>query len=295
MKFALITDNSRDKSYICRAGEFIRFDYTNMSKKYRLLGFWQLPALFDGTFINLKYNEIPDEDYDIIFAAIEKDSSNLDKIKKIYPNAKVYGCFKEIWNQNINVRNYVINNTEGFISPYTNIDIFDKFGLIRPKHDIRIPQPIDINYLQSEFNCDKKNKIFLYSNTWAAGRTSNWSKNFLDALPYEYKTAQSIDDPYTHTNAWKECKFMINLDPTINYGIQSLQCAALGTIMIGSNNDCQKELFPDLIGTGESYLLGKLNRLINDKKYYEDTLKYATNLLYSKYSINAIKTEIEKL
>ena len=65
--------------------------------------------------------------------------------------------------------------------------------------------------------------------------------------------------------------------------------------MVGSNNDCQKELFPDLVGTNELYLLGKLNQLINDKKYYEDTLKYATNLLYSKYSINAIKTKIEKL
>jgi len=88
---------------------------------------------------------------------------------------------------------------------------------------------------------------------------------------------------------------MINLDPTTNYGIQSLQCAALGTIMIGSNNDCQKELFPDLVGTDESYLLDKLSQLINDKKYYETTLKYANNLLYSKYSMDVVKTKIEKL
>tara|TARA_R110000782_G_C14716764_1_gene403748 strand:+ start:128 stop:928 length:801 start_codon:yes stop_codon:yes gene_type:complete len=266
-----------------------------MSKKYRLLGFWQLPALFNGTFINLKYNAVPDEEYDIIFAAIEKDSNNLDTIKKLYPDARIFGCFKEIWNQNIDVRNYVIDNTEGFISPYTNIDIFDKFGLNRPIYDIRIPQPIDIDYLQTKFNCKKENKIFLYSNTWAQGRSSNWSEKFLQSLPYEYKTAQSVDDPYRHTETWKECKFMINLDPTTNYGIQSLQCAALGTIMIGSNNDCQKELFPDLVGTDESYLLDKLSQLINDKKYYETTLKYANNLLYSKYSMDVVKTKIEKL
>jgi len=294
MKFALVTDNSKDKSYVCRNNEFIRFDYTNMSRKYKLLGFWNLPALFDGTFVNLNYNEIPDEDYDIIFAAIEKDYRNLDKLKKLYPNAKILGCFKEVWNQNINVRNYVINNTYGFISPFTHIDIFSKYNLNRPINDIRIPQPINITYLQKEFDCEKKNKIFLYSNTWASGRNSKWSNKFLDSLPYEYKITKEILNVYEHTELWKECKFMINLDPTTNYGLQSLQCAALGTIMIGSNNDCQKELFPDLATTDEYHILEKLNQLINDNDYYKNTLKYATNLLNSKFSMGAVKAQIKK-
>ncbi len=54
----------------------------------------------------------PQENFDIIFAAIECDVKHLKVLRVMYPNAVVVGMYKEYWNNNPPIRNYILENTD---------------------------------------------------------------------------------------------------------------------------------------------------------------------------------------
>ena len=66
---------------------------------------WQYPFMFEeGYFLNwndyLKDGtELPDVDFDIIFFTVMKnyDECTIEKLRKKYPNAKIAGYIKELW------------------------------------------------------------------------------------------------------------------------------------------------------------------------------------------------------
>ncbi len=266
MNFALICDSSNISSYICDEGKVY---YLNSNKPYYrshhisnecLMGFWNYPILFDGYFINIKEQLLPDIKFDIIFAAIEKNTKNLDIIREKYPKAKIYGTLKELDGIDFNVRRYLINNTEGFVEPYLSWNYIP--------NAIKIPQPINVDYLKNNyFISDKKEWLFDYSNYWAAHRIGK-NKEFFNMMTdkYHIKTYKTYSDNINQwvdfILSWNNIQFQINTDPTTNYGQQAIQCAALGVIVMGGLNDSHKILFPTLATNDLGELKIKLSKMI---------------------------------
>ena len=173
MKFALACDSSSVRSYYTKDGNVFTLDSKPYPRVHHIksecmMGFWNYPALFDGYFINLEQENYPNEDFDLIFAAIEGNINYLDTLAKLYPNAKIVGTIKEAI-KNKEVRNELIKRTDSFVIPYLTFDFFNEYGYDTPKTFYRIPQPVNIEYLQKHFSVNKQEYIFDYSNTWVGG------------------------------------------------------------------------------------------------------------------------------
>ena len=161
MKFALATDNSAEPSYYCKNGRYHRTftseDVTHTDLPYT--AFFTFPEIFDGHFINLKSDTYPDEQFDLILAAIETDSKYLDFLRSLYPTAVIIGMYKEYWNNNSRVRNYVIENTDAYCFPYFHIDLIKMYNLYIPKRMVILPQPLNPIAIQNRFgNYNLKSK-----------------------------------------------------------------------------------------------------------------------------------------
>ena len=297
MKFALACDSSNVRSYYAKEGKVYTFDGTPYNRVHHiknecLMGFWNYPVLFDGYFINLNEEEYPFEDFDIIFAAIEGNLEYLDVLKKLYPKAKIIGTIKEA-SKRADIRNELIRHTEGFAIPYLTFDYFKEYGYDTPKNIYRIPQPVNIEYLQKHFDVAKHKHIFDYSNTWAGGRKGP-NQQLLSRLGYQVKQG-SHSNWHEFVDMWKGSKYMLNLDPTNNFGQQATQCAALGTVMLGGLNDSHKVLYPELATCNIDKLVELFNRLETDTTYYKETVTYATEKLQEVYSFDVVRKQIKTL
>ena len=294
MKFALACDSSRVHSYICNDNNVYLF---NGSPYYRphhisnkcLMGFWNFPMLYNGYFINLNEGYYPDEQIDLIFAAIESDIRFLYKLKKMYPGAIIVGTIKE-QHVDINLRNELIKNTDAFVSQYLTYDFFNEFGYNTPKYTYKIPQPINIKFLKENFYKQKKNYMFDYSNYWIPGR-GGYNQNFLNNLNYPSVINRS-DNWHSFIDTWADAKYMINIDSTNNFGQQAIQCAVLETIMLGGLNDSHKILYPKLATCDLSILLKEFYELENNIEYYNATIKHASDIVEKIYSFDAITNQI---
>jgi hypothetical protein len=297
MKFALACDSSKVDSYFCKDNKVYLYDGQPYYRMHHvsnecLMGFWNYPLLFDGYFINLTDGKFPDEDFDIIFAAIESDINNLHVLKNVYPNALILGTQKEPIVQK-NIRNYLIDNTAGFVSPYLTFDYFKEYGYITPAALYTIPQPVNINYLRSNFLENKNDTIFNYANYWAGGRY-NTNSDFIQLLNLDVINGRS-DIWEQFIRMWNKSKYLLNLDTSLNFGQQATQCAALGTIMIGGNNDANKILYPELATCNLTELASKFNKLTNDIDYYNFTVQYAFTKVNEIYSFETIKNQIQSI
>lgn len=297
MKFAIASDTSNVKSYFCKDNKVYLYNGDPYYRSHHisnecLMGFWNYPKLFDGYFINLNEGEYPDEEFDIIFAAIEWDIKYLSILRSLYPNALILGTQKEP-KVNVRVRNYVIDNTPAFVIPYMTFDYFDQFGYIHPVKTHIIPQPVNIDYLRANFLKEKNNSIFDYENYWATSRI-NLNSEFKKLLNLEVVSGRS-DEWGRFIRMWSSCKYLINLDTSINFGQQATQCAALGTVMLGGNNDANKILYPELATCELNELARKYNRLIQDEDYYASIVQYAFSKVNEVYSFNTIKTQIKNI
>ena len=297
MRFALACDSSNVRSYYVREGFVYTFDkepYTRVHhiKNECMMGFWNYPALFDGYFINLEQENYPDEDFDLIFAAIEGNMEYLDILKHLYPNAKIVGTIKEAI-KNREVRNELIKRTDSFVIPYLTFDFFTEYGYDTPETFHRIPQPVNIKYLQQHFNVNKQEHIFDYSNTWVGGRKGP-NQQLLSKLNYEVKQG-SHSNWHDFIQMWKASKYMLNLDPTHNFGQQATQCAALGTVMVGGHNDAHKILYPELATCDTNRLVELFTKLESDPIYYKEIVDYASKKVQEVYSFDTVRKQIQSL
>tara|TARA_R110000744_G_scaffold378329_2_gene494313 strand:- start:1567 stop:2478 length:912 start_codon:yes stop_codon:yes gene_type:complete len=297
MKFAIATDNSEQQSFYCNDGRFYSLStnqdigivddlYTN--------AYFSLPLVMNGCYLNLKESTWPDRDFDIILAAIECDIRYLRTLHEIYPDAIIVGQMKETWNHQLHIRNYIIENTNGFVTPYSKINFFKEWGLKLPSQNFVIPSPVNAKYLRNEHNVTKEQKIFDYSNFWAKGRASEHNKDILKNNKLETVFYQS-KDPKKFLEHWTPCMFMLNTDVSKGYGLMSIQCACLDTIMIGGNSDSQHILFPDLVGTDVDILSSKLDDLVADKQLQKRTLTFAKEMFEKYYSFRAVEVAIQNM
>lgn len=297
MKFALACDSSNVDSYLVQNEKVYTFDGEPYYRHHHIknecmMGFWNYPALFDGYFINLREAQYPKEDFDIIFAAIESDIGYLEILKKLYPKAKILGTLKEAVKR-ADVRNRLIEETEAFVIPYLTYNYFERYGYTVPKKFFRIPQPINIDYLKNKFSSKLKEQVFDYSNDWAGGRRGANSQLLQNI---EYPSVHKRNSNWENfINMWKGSKYMINLDPTPNFGQQGTQCAALGTIMVGGVNDSHKVLFPDLASCNVEELVNTFKRLEADNTYYSTVLSFASEKVKEVYSFEAVRKLIANL
>jgi len=297
MKFALACDSSNVRSYYAKEGKVYTlygapYNRVHHIKNECLMGFWNYPVLFDGYFINLKEEEYPFEDFDIIFAAIEGNINYLDILRQLYPNAKIIGTIKEAI-KNKEVRNELIKRTDSFAIPYLTFDFFTEYGYDTPDTFYRIPQPVNIEYLQEHFMVNKREYIFDYSNTWVGGRKGP-NQQLLSRLGYQVKQG-SHSNWHEFIDMWKGSKYMLNLDPTNNFGQQATQCAALGTVMVGGHNDAHKILYPELATCDMDKLVDLFNKLESNPIYYKEVVNYASKKVQEIYSFNTVRRQIESL
>lgn len=297
MKFALACDSSSVRSYYVRDGKVFTLDdrpYTRVHhiRNECMMGFWNYPALFDGYFINLHEQPYPTEDFDIIFAAIEGNIDYLNVLRELYPKAKIVGTIKEMI-KNKEVRNRLIKETDSFVIPYITSEFFTENGYDTPNVVYRIPQPVNIEYLQEHFNVNKQEHIFDYSNTWVGGRKGP-NQQFIERVGYRSKQG-SHSNWHNFIEMWKGSKYMLNLDPTSNFGQQATQCAALGTVMLGGHNDAHKILYPELATCDMDKLVELFTKLESDPIYYKEVVTYAAEKLDEVYSFDAVRKQIESL
>ena len=300
LNFALFTDNSGEPSFYCKKNKFYRFA-TNENISITDLpytAFFSYPALFDGFFINLNENLYPKIEFDIIFAAVEKNPHFIDKLREEYPKAKIVGLYKEVWNHNIETRKYVIENTDAFAQPYFKVDFYQKYKLPYPKNAYIVPQPTNHLALQNRFGLvNKSPQIFNYNKIDAAGRKSINNRIILDRVNLILKEA-TYNGPkglQPFIEYWNQCEYMLSTDTFNMGGVQSGQCAALNTIMIGSNTDYQNMLFPDLVGIDPDFLVDRINKLYTNKKYKAEVKQYAFESFLSNYSFESVKNKIINL
>jgi hypothetical protein len=253
-------------------------------------------VLFEGgMFINIRNTALPDEKFDLIFAAIETDITYLHRILDKYPGAKVYGLFKEATG-NPQVRAELIGLTRGYIQPYLTYDMVDT-GRIPL---IKIPQPINIDYLRNRFLGKKQMSMFDYSNYWASGRHAD-NKPFIDKAKARVPVLSGITKSTDQNqildffNLWKDCCFMVNFDRSYSFGQMATQCAALNTVILGGNNDSHFILFPTCTGMDVDFVYNDFDRMMTDEFYLKDTIQYANYKLQELYSFNAVRQRILEL
>ena len=78
-------------------------------------------------------------------------------------------------------------------------------------------------------------------------------------------------------------------------GQQAIQSATLENIVLGGNNDAHKLLFPELSGMNVDKIVSEFNRLVDDEKYYQSTIEYASKKLKEIYSLESVKQQVIEL
>lgn len=300
MNFALVIDSGGVDSYISKEGSV--YLLSNGKPYYRkphisnecLMGFWNYPVLFDGYLINLKDGILPDIELDVIFAALERDTKNLDMLREEYPNARIYGSIKEFEQQKNNIRQYMIDNTDGFIDPLLTHDFLGTLGYdISNIKSVKIPQPINIEYFREHYLVDKLPAIFNYENHWQPGR-GGYNHKFLQHISGVNVIQQSTAENWLgdFVDSFKQAQYQLNLDPMMSIGQQATQCAALGIIMIGGCNDANYVLFPEFAGVDIPKLLHNYKKATEDEQYRNDVINYALDAVQKYYSFESVKRKI---
>ena len=288
LKFAISTDNSSEPSYYCKNSRYYRFvgneDVTSTDLPYS--AFWTYPELFDGHFINLNNSVYP----------VECDVKHLSVLRALYPNAVIVGMYKEYWNNNPSIRNYIIENTDAYIHPYATLDVYRFLHSTTPKNSYIIEHPINHKLIQKKYNVEKSNSIFNYQKK-VDNRKSTTNDviikklldNKVDLQIANYTGGRGLQ-PFI--DGWKESRYMLSTDMFPMGGIQSVQCAVLNTIMVGGNNDNHKILFPKLVGNDVDFLISKINQLESDLEYRKKIQSYAYDKCISIFSYDAIREKI---
>ncbi len=305
IKFAVVSDNSSQPSYYCEGGRYINYsddeDITHTDLPYT--SFWTFPELFDGHYIDLNspWGLYPKEDFDLIFAAIECDKKHLYRLRKLYPNAVIIGMYKEYWNNDPRVRNYIIENTDAYTHPYWNTpeDIFKSLGCIVPKKYCVISQPVNHKTLQKKYKREKKSTIFDYNKKIdrRMGRNNNFViKKILESgvklKPVYYDGPRGLQN---FIDAWSDSKYMLSTDGFKMGGVQSVQCTVLKTIMVGGSNDSHRVLFPELVGTDVDFLVSKIIQLESDSEYRKKVRDYSYKMYKKCFSHESVRGGILKI
>ncbi len=197
------------------------------------------------------------------------------------------------------MRNYIIQNTEAYVHPYWNVDLFKFLGCITPKKYHVIPQPVNHKTLQKKYTCEKKSTIFDYNrkiNRRMGHNNSSIMKKILESdvklKPVYYDGPTGLQN---FIGGWADSKYMLSTDDFKMGGVQSVQCTALKTIMVGGNNNWHHILFPELVGTDVNFLVSKIIQLESDSEYRKKIRDYSYKMYKKCFSHESVRGGILKI
>jgi hypothetical protein len=314
MKFALISQSGNPsfqvkdgKAYLLNGDEY---SHPDSIKNEFIIGIFNYPLVFSNDSYYLRmgdFEQWPDVDFDLIFLANEKMVDYTPEfIKSRYPNTLVWSTIKEIIgnDKTDDLRKVCFEQSDRVFLQYNHEENIKYFQKYTDKQFDWIPHAVDIDYLRGNFYSDEKEfKIFSYQHPSIErnGLTHQFSermsqKHGIPIVRKLTKTQGRGDNAYLDfLNSWKDCLFHFNLDPTLHYGLQTSQCAALSTINIGGNNDANFNLFPRAVGTDLKYLEEVFDSYVkNIDTVYKD-IEFSWERVNQYYSFESIKKNIEEL
>lgn len=308
MKVALITDKSGMEPYYAIDNKIYRYDndkpyiHEQSLGNECIMGFWNIPVLFNGWFLNSQYikpSEFPDIDFDLIFVSHQRANTNIpiSFLRKKYPNAIISSITQETFtSRDVQFENF--KECDIICGCYSDVDRYDDIMNKIDKQMHWIPEPFNVNYLHDKFYTGEKDlSIFSYRHhrPQRLGNTESFASYIGSKynIPVVRKWTECVDNQWRDfLNMWSPCAYHFNLDPEPHPGDQAIQCAILGTINIGGNNDSHKILFPETYGNDMNILERRMEQYLTDETAYHHAISYAWNKVNEIYSFDAVRSKI---
>lgn len=306
IKFGMFLDKTSVKSNYIKEGK--SFNYFNSEPYSRMhsisnecqLGFWSYPTLFEGKLINLsEFDKLPDEEFDLIFLNLESENVRFktEEIKNKY-KCKIFGIFKETWDVYQQTQYESFSKCDKIITGiYHHVNLLTRIYGNKVHY---LPQPVNIEYLRNNFYIkNKEDTLFCYLTT---NQRSIYNIEFCKHLHSRYNLDLKWNDPKKSID-WADFlryfgkfKYHVNLDTEVlSAGQQTCQCAVLGVINLGGNNDATYNLYPETYGLDfkkcENFLKYCLNSDQNRSEYEQIVLQRLSDI----YSYGVIKNNIINL
>jgi len=337
-KFAWIVDATSVESWYVQNDEaitlkddtpFINPTFSSDSKDGGSFLFnWQFPFMFEeGYFLNWcehldDEKELPDVDFDIIFVSIRKkyEMCTVDKLRKKYPNAKIAGYIKELWQpgQEFLTFEYPLYLKQiEFLKQCDSVLLYNmEMGVFRHMQEQVgtefniINMPMGVDYFYKNFYKQKRElSLFCYlppihnrrSNTEQFSRyiSEKYNIKYIDRDVEAYRT-QSQSNPVSRLpdfiNKWSSCVFHINLDPDCNMpGSQAMQCAALGVINIGGLNCSHRLLWPETATNDVNILESRIRDYIQNPITINNAADYAHRMVRKYHDTESVIEQIKNI
>lgn len=310
MKFALIFEKSLQHSFSVRNNIAYRYNtdieynwHASIKNEHGMttMGPFTYPFVFNGDYINWsEFDELPDNDYDVIFCAIENypERYSVKMIRDRYPNAIIVGTIKELYFiKSYSERIKFFNECDFVCIPYK--ESFYTFYPDIQSHVLKpinwLPQGYDIDFLYKSFYREERTEcIFSYVAPHPPRRAN--TERFANYLSTKYQipvirtdiTTAYDKQWYDFTNNFSYSTFCINLDPEPQYGQQGIQSAILGVVNIGGVNDSHFNLWPNTANNDLDKLEYEFKNYIEDIDYRHQTMIYAFNKCKEIYSFDAV-------
>ena len=338
-KFAWIVDATSVESWYVQNDEaitlkddtpFINPTFSSDSKDGGSFLFnWQFPFMFEeGYFLNWcehldDEKELPDVDFDIIFVSIRKkyEMCTVEKLRKKYPNAKIAGYIKELWQpgQEFLTFEYPLYLKQiEFLKQCDSVLLYNmEMGVFRHMQEqvgtefSIVNMPIDVDYFYKNFyKQERELSLFCYlppihnrrSNTEQFSRyiSEKYNIKYIDRDVEAYRT-QSQANPNEFKlrdfiNKWSSGVFHINLDPDCNMpGSQAMQCAALGVINIGGLNCSHRLLWPETSTNDINILESRIRDYIQNPMAINNAVDYAYKTVRKYHDTESVIEQIKNI
>jgi len=309
----MIIDKIRQNSFHVVNGESIHwktgapYSWHHSIENKTTMGPVAYPFCFEGDFINWgEWDELPKEDYDVIFLTIEKlpEKYNIGMVRKTYPNALIVGTIKELYFiHSYEQRVEFFNLCDIVVVPYQK-SIYTYFPNLQKdvnKTIYYLPQPYDVNYLYDKFYKEERNEtIFSY----VAHHPPRWgaTEQFAKAIGEKYnipvvrqRTEFSPTQWHDFLNIFTKSTFCFNLDPEPQQGQQGIQSAILGVVNIGGVNDSHFTLFPETANNDVIKLEKLFYEYFTNYDKRVEIINYAWEKVNEIYSFSATRKRFKKI
>ena len=290
---------------------------------------WQYPFMFDeGYFINWneflkECKELPDVDFDVIFLSVYKNYTDctVEKLRKKYPNARIAGYIKELWQPG---QDFFTFDHPGYLNHINFLKTCDavvlysvELGVFRYMQEQDgtefsiVTMPIDVDYVYNNFyKSERELSLFCYlpaihnrrSNTEEFSRyiCNKYNLKFVDRDVEAWRT-QGQNNPKEFNlkdfvDMWSSAVFHVNLDPDCNMpGSQAMQCAALGVINVGGLNCSHRLLWPETATNNPTVLESRIRDYLQHPEKINKAVDYAHETVRRYHDTKSVIEQIKNI
>jgi len=281
------------------------------------MSIFEYPFLNDGYYVTWgEWEELPELDVDVVLLSIEKKIGiyDVEQVRKKYPNAVIVGILKELAASHNN-RVEFFKKCDTYVLPIIDKNLHDCYSKDVGIESTFLAQPYDISFLYDKYYLEERsNSIFSYivpgeivrfeyGNQIQQGSRRGDSDLFARKMGNKFnlpvlRTETKFESPTQWPDFLKllsQQSFCFNLDPIQSTGQQAVQCAALGVINVGGNNDIQKYLYPELAGTDLVHLEERFSEIVNNFEKRNQIIQNAFTKANQTYSLESVYKQIENI